>query len=245
MRLLRRLRSDESGFTLTELLVAASVSIIVLLGAMQVLDDGVTQARRSQDRIDTAQTARAALFAMTRQLHSQVCLGPNTAAIIGDGNTGDYRIRFYNFTGGPSAAYRPVRREFAYDASALTITESVWTPDASSNFPALTYTGAPRTKVIAENVLPTQVSGNNVPIFRYYAYPASGTLTPSVQLTAPLSAADAARAVMVRITLKARASRPGGRAPRAGTPTTSVTDDVLSPTADPNAITGAGAGDCG
>jgi type II secretory pathway component PulJ len=246
--LCERLRREESGFTLVELMVATLVSTFVILGAMQLLDNGVKQSRRVSDRIDSAQSARAGLFAMTRQLRSQVCLGPATPAIIGDGtatNSGDYNIRFYNFTGDPAQTYRPKRRQFSYDATARTITETIWTPDAATTFPALTYTGAPQTRIVARDVIPTQSAGVDVPIFRYYSYPASGTLTPSVQLAAPLSAVNAANAVMVRLAFVARPSRPGNRAARANAPTTTITDDVISPTADPNGIGGAGPGECG
>ena len=87
-----RVHNDESGYSLTELLVAMSVGLIVLFAAFLLLDTANSTSASIASRQDAVQRGRAAMEIVTRQVRSQVCLGNATEPItFGDPNT----VTFY------------------------------------------------------------------------------------------------------------------------------------------------------
>lgn len=107
---------DERGFALTELLVAMTVGLIVLLAAFLLLDRAHSASREISDRQDAVQRGRQATEYLTRQIRSQVCLGNTTEPIthgsadqvtfyadLSDGRSGGYvREQRYNGLGAGS-----------------------------------------------------------------------------------------------------------------------------------------------
>ena len=94
-----RLLHDERGFTITELLVAMVIGIVVLLAAFQIVDSSVAYPTKIQNRVDAYQRGRLSMDIVSSQLRSQVCLPSTTATppIIPTSSTAS-DIWFYNNT---------------------------------------------------------------------------------------------------------------------------------------------------
>ena len=71
---LRRLRRDQSGFSLVELLVSMALGSIVLTALMTVFLNGVTGAVRTSDRVEALQRGRVTMDRVVTLLSSQTCL---------------------------------------------------------------------------------------------------------------------------------------------------------------------------
>ena len=79
-RVMRRVRSQE-GFTLTELLIAMTAGMVILLAGFGLLETVLKRTGETQLRVEATQRGRQALDVMTRQLRSQVCLNATTPAV--------------------------------------------------------------------------------------------------------------------------------------------------------------------
>jgi len=67
---MRRIVTDQRGFTLAELLVVTAVLGIVLAGVMMIQQSGQQAYVMGSNRVETQQNARVALDGMTRELRS-------------------------------------------------------------------------------------------------------------------------------------------------------------------------------
>ena len=98
--MIRRLQTDQRGVSIMEMLVTLAVGSILLAAIFGALDYSVKANGKVQDRVDSAQRGRAAMELITRQLRSQICLGPGYPAIpvtpSSDGNS----ITFFTDLGG-------------------------------------------------------------------------------------------------------------------------------------------------
>ena len=220
------IRRDESGFTLIELVVASGIGTIIMLAALAALDMGVKQTGKVTDRENSLKRGRNAMTQIVSDLRSQTC-GPNslqTPIVFGDNNT----VRFFAYTGDPTAggATTPELRELSYDSNAKTITEKRW-PGTSG--PPATPT---QTNVLLANVVPAAGSQ----IFTYYPFrqpvPNGPVDTDSTAMSVPLSATDLKRTVRIAVTLNTQPAQAGG------TVTTTLSEDVVTRLADPNADNG-------
>ena len=208
MTLLLRLRDDESGFSLTELLTAMVIGSIVLWALMTLMTTGLNKSIEVTDRAEAAQNARSAMDRMTTLLDSSMCLDPIASAtaippLIGSstnptvaGSDGNYAAFYADLNG---VSDQPDKYTLTYDPVADTITENRF--DSSGTLPNITIaTTASTTRVLATNVVPTRDPTNNTqqPIFRYYRFVSSGAINPTPMGT-PIAAIDAASAVRVVI----------------------------------------------
>jgi type II secretory pathway component PulJ len=224
----------EDGFTLAEMLIAFVVGIIVMLAAFALLDMSNGLARSVDDRVDTTQHARDAMEQITRELRSQVCLKPGTAAIA---NGQDSSVTFYSYQGDPTRSYVPERHTITWNPAARTLVDYRFVGTGAP--PDTTYPGTPtRTLTLAKNVDP--VAG--APIFRYYTWASSAQVSPSLALPTPLSAADAQRLVRIAVQFKVT---PAGNGKHSAKQDTAMQNDVFARTADPNSAGGPGLPDCG
>lgn len=220
----------DDGFTLIELMVACAIGMIVVLAAFALMDASLGLSQRVNDRVDTTQRAREAMEQVTRELRSQVCPQASSPAIV-DGQASS--ITFYAFTGrGPLV---PDRHTIAWSSATRSIVDSTYAGTGAA--PNTVYPAAPtRTLAIVSQVDPAP----NTPIFAYYTWSTTGMVVPSLLLAAPLSSADAARAVRVVVTFSVS---PAGRS--SSGETTTLQDDAFARTADPDLAGGPGLPECG
>lgn len=193
---LQKLHSDQSGFTLPELITAMGIGLIVLMAAFMLLDRAVSGSSRLADRQEAVQRGRLAMELITRQLRSQVCLDDAQPIVSGDDNS----VTFYaNLSSNPNAAQK---RALRYVASEKRLYEDVYT--GTGTFPQLTFPASPTTskELLRPVTQTTEKTGTTTvtrPIFRYYKY-VNNTTTGALQLlSTPLSAADAPEVVMINI----------------------------------------------
>jgi type II secretory pathway pseudopilin PulG len=223
-----RLR-DEGGFTLVELLTAISIGMVILFAAFAVLDRTISASGQIADRSEALQRGRQAMDLITRQLRSQVCVGPTTPIVSGT----DTSMSFYaDLTDGTPA--NPInQRTLSYSAATDTITETV-TP-SSGTYPTLTFTGTPASKPLLTKVKQILDGTTLRPLFRYYAYQTGTTNGTLVQLSAPLSAADLKRVALVKVGFRSFAVRPISN----DNDSTVLENDVYTRTAVPTQLQGA------
>jgi len=200
---LHRLRREESGMTLIELLVASTLGIIVITAAFQVLIVGMKGTQRVAAGVDTVQRGRQAMENVTRELRTQICLptltGPQPAILSGDGTT----VSFYADLGDENLT--PDLRTISFAGNQ--ITEKTYANTGTTTSPAFSgYPGTPATtRVLATNV----VQDGSTPYLRYYKFSTSDPIEPSIQIgsTAALTSDEKARVVQINVTFVVR---PGG-----------------------------------
>jgi type II secretory pathway component PulJ len=252
MRALRR----QDGFTLPELLIMLSMSLIVALAAFSLLDVTMRKTGEATARVQSAQSGRLAMDIMTRELRSQVCLDtdpatPPMAAPTGFGQLSDSNdaVFYTDFTDPGTAVPLPELHVLSYDSTKNQLLEkdyvgNVVTSTAADGSVVNTYTypsantTPARTKVLLGNVVPypNYTAGSpstSSPVFTYYAY--SSTSNPPrpdklLSATSGLSAADAA--VVARIDISFRTLGDTAKAGQLGS--TVYQDSVYVREADPN-----------
>ena len=222
-RLARRLRRDESGFTLVELLTAMTIGMLLLFAALMLLDHSTALTKQITDRQDAVQRGRQAMELMVRDLRSQVCLGDETEPITVAQND---RVTFYaDLSDGTTDVQR---RTIRYEAASKSLFDDIHV--GTGTYPTLVYPAAPtRSRVLLANVMPVVDAGVPRPIFRFYAFREGGVPGDLELLTAPLVPNDAIRTVMVKI---AFVVKPDGRQPRSQD-ATMLESDVYVRLADP------------
>jgi prepilin-type N-terminal cleavage/methylation domain-containing protein len=220
-RVLRRLRREQSGFTLVELMVACLVGVLVLVAAFNMLDSSVILTGKVTDRVDRTQRARFAMEDITRKLRSQVCPSAGTASIV-DGQA--YSVKFYSFMG--TKPFVPDIREIAWDTNTNSIVERKWAGTGTA--PSTTWAASPTSRTLLTDVRPPV---SPTPMFAYYG---TGAANP---FTAPLASADASATSKITISFRTYAA---GR--NATGPSTTLQSEVFARTADPNGST---APECG
>jgi prepilin-type N-terminal cleavage/methylation domain-containing protein len=223
MTFLRRLREDEDGFSLTELLTAMVIGGVVLWALMTLMTTGLTKSLEVSDRADAAQTGRGALDRMVTLLDSSICLDPVTtsaavppligsaAAVTGPpaipaqtGSDGSYAA-FYADLAGVSDS--PDKYTLTYDATAKSLTERRF--NSTGTLPNITIPStATETRVLATNVVPARDSlGVQLPVFRYYKFESDGSINPASPVATPVTQALAGQPVRVVITFQVISGR--------------------------------------
>jgi prepilin-type N-terminal cleavage/methylation domain-containing protein len=221
----RQLHSDESGFTLPELLTAMGIGLIVLLAALLLLDTAVSTSNKLADRQDAAQRGRLAMEVVTRDLRSQVCLGEGKPITAGDPNG----LTFYsNTTSNTDYADRRVLR---YVASEKTLYEDIHA--GSGTFPDLTFSGTPTTRRLLKPVARVTDGAVTRDMFRYYKFKPGGTPGELQQLSTPLTPTDAGDVVMIKAAFVALPDRNVESAKDVGD-ATSFETDIYVRLADPS-----------
>jgi hypothetical protein len=205
-----RLR-DESGFTLTELLVALGAGVVVLFAILGLLDTSTRLSATTVDRVETTSRARLAMDLLTRQVRSQLCLGTDLPAMTAATPTS---MTFYGSLAPEASPLVVQRRTLTYDAANERLLETVWT--GAGVRPLITFNTPPTTSVIADGIVPD----GTTPIFEYYRFQvpaAGGTARPQLITTTPLAADDLARTVQIGFNFVAVGRRPATRVEMAST----------------------------
>jgi type II secretory pathway pseudopilin PulG len=223
----RRLRSDDAGFTLVELLTAMTIGMLLLFAALMLLDHSTALTKQITDRQDAVQRGRQAMELMVRDLRSQVCLGDETEPIT---VARDDRVTFYaDLSDGTTDVQQ---RTIRYDAATKSLIEDIHI--GTGTYPDLVYPAAPtRSRLLLANVEPVVDTGVPRPILRFYAFRDGGVPGDLEQLATPLIADDAIRTVMVKIAFVAL---PDGVRPRSQD-ATMLESDVYVRLADPSTPT--------
>src|SRR4051794_35834330 len=107
-----RLRSEQDGFTLVELLVAMSVGVVVMLALLGLTDATMHASSRIDKRADAAQRARPALDQINQLLRSAVCIkNGTTSSTLPIVSGTDTAVSFYAQVAAPgqvSTDFQPV-----------------------------------------------------------------------------------------------------------------------------------------
>jgi prepilin-type N-terminal cleavage/methylation domain-containing protein len=216
-RLLARLRA-ERGFTVVEVLVAASLGSVVMVAIFGLLDFSVKQSSGASARVDSTQRGRTAMEQVTRSLRSQVCPLSGTSPVT---HAGPYRVEFWAFSGPADQPYAPELRAIEWDTNTNSITQTAGTS----------------TQTLLTNVRPPTEGGTSAPIFEYHRILSDGT---TQQLTAnPVATADLARVSVINVRFTVDPEVRGSTANA-----TSFESQVFVRTADPNNLTGTTDPDC-
>jgi prepilin-type N-terminal cleavage/methylation domain-containing protein len=237
-RLLARLRSQR-GFTIVEVLVAASVGSVVMLAIFSMLDGALKQSTGVNARVDSTQRGRVAMETITRELRSQVCwtpsLGTTPAVSLAYGDP--YKVTFYAFNG--TTQFRPERRTIFWDTNSDSIQETV---EPGVGTPVTSF-GTPVTRTILTNVKPPVVNGTSGPVFEYMYLDTTKPAGQQQQLLTgnPLTAANLARTAVINVRFRTNTGVVGNTA---GITYTSYESQAFVRTTDPNGLAGTTNPDC-
>jgi prepilin-type N-terminal cleavage/methylation domain-containing protein len=235
----RAARSD-AGFTLPEILVALTISMIVAGAALTILNVAMKNAGEIEQRVDSTQRGRMLMDTMTRELRSQICMTTDVPPIrqttAGTAN-GNYTqsVSFYaDLTDGRANPLAPELRTLTFDAGARTITELVQT--GSGTPPTVNYSAGGTSRLIGTNVVrDTDAAGNPIPIFSYYGFSAGTAAvpaTPTLALPSSMPLGDANVKMVAKVGLRFRMLATGRK--NATRTSTVFFNDVYVRAADPN-----------
>ena len=191
-RRLHRLRSDESGFTLVELMTAMSIGLVILMAAFLLLDRATSVTQEVANRQEALQRGRIAMETIVRDLRSQVCLGDEKEPITAADSS---KVTFYIDTSDGSKAVH--QRTIRYDAATKKIYEDIYV--GSGIYPDLVFGAPSQTRILASSVEPILEGAATRPFLRYYAFRPGGVPGDLELLPAPLSTDDAIRTVLVKV----------------------------------------------
>jgi type II secretory pathway pseudopilin PulG len=221
-RVLSRLRRDESGFTLVELLTAMTIGMVILMAAALLLDRATALSQEVSNRQEALQRGRLAMETMVRDLRSQVCLGDETEPItVADSN----KVTFYIDLSDGSKNIQ--QRTLRYEPTEKKIYEDVYT--GSGVYPNLTFSLS-QTRLLISGVIPIVDNGVTRPVFRYYAFKPGGLPGDLELLPAPLTTDNAVRTVLMKVGFTVMPDR---KVPK-NSEATSVESDVYVRIADPS-----------
>jgi type II secretory pathway pseudopilin PulG len=201
---LRRLRREESGMTLIELLVASTIGIIVLGAAFQILIVGFKGTQRVTSSIDAVARGRLAMENVTREIRSQICLptptGPQPALLYGDATS----MSFYADLGDESLT--PDLRQISFANNK--VTEKIFANTGTVTNPSFAgYPSSPtKTRVLANDI----TQDGTTPYLRYYRFSTTDPIAPSAQVgvSGPVSDTDRPRVVQINVTFRALPTGP-------------------------------------
>jgi hypothetical protein len=195
----RRLR-DERGVTLMEVLVGATIGMVVLLALFGLADAGMRSTKNVQDRVESEQRGRTALEQVVQQLRAMVCVQNGTVA--GAPNymrpiTLAQRDRIDFYTDVPTRAeidsnastFLPDLRSLVFDATAKTLVEH---RQSATQAPPNPVFGPDTQRTLLTNV----TADGATPNFRYWMY--DGT-PPALTEVTPAAGAQVPAAYLPRI----------------------------------------------
>jgi len=220
---LRRAARESGGFTLLELMVSATVGVIVLLVAFALLDASSQSYTRVDTRLDGTQRARRAMDWFERTVRSNACPDQTTPALM---EATPSSITLWSDFGGTT--FNPVQHRLELTNGKLVDSK---------------LTGAYPTQVVSSaQTLATKIGlDGTTPLFRYYAFqvgtggaPTLPTLQLTPQANGMLSAADLKKVVKVSIDFAALPTKYTS----SNQLTTVLQNDIGFRTADPSDPTG-------
>lgn len=221
---LRRLKEDQRGTTIMELLIGMSMGTLVMLGLTGMVLLSMQSTAQVSKRVDSTQRARLTLTRLVDQLHS-ACIAPKISPIQKESTATSLRFVHAN---GSAVSPVPTLSVISLSGENLTQTDYAW---KEGNAPFWTF----KTTPTGTTTLMTKVKA--IPgraVFSYYGY-SLGSLSESA-FASPLSEVDALHTIQIVVALMT--------APQKGTSTneadpTRIQDGVSfrlsSPSYNPNA----------
>lgn len=247
----------QDGFTITEVLVAMSIAIIVSLAAFTLVEVVMKRSGETAARVETTQRARGALDTITRELRSQVCVIRSDPSVFSSARsimsaTATSVVFFADtadesFKSASDTIPAPTLRTLTFTPGAKatgTVTEKIRPGVKDTAIPgvdAVKFSSATgeRTRTLLTNVeqFPDPLDGSKViPLFRYFTYDLTKTPpTPTKELlpgSGALSVADVASIAKITVTFRVRGV---GKVTQA--PSTPLVGEVFTRTVDPNTTT--------
>jgi Tfp pilus assembly protein PilW len=218
----------QDGFTLAEVLVAATVGFVVLAATLGLLDSSLRLNNGVMAKTDAQQRGRLAMDRITQELRSQVCLNLTTPAILPTVSTAD-SVTFYSDFGQDNTK-PPMKRTITFDPATGNISETKVLGKGPDGGP-FTFDDAPVKQVILQGATRVvEADKSTRPFLQYYAYQTVGGVLGTTQVLAPpLTAAAAARVARIEISFTAR---PTGA--KDSTNATDIKDEISVRHADPN-----------
>jgi prepilin-type N-terminal cleavage/methylation domain-containing protein len=194
---------DQRGFTIIELLVSVSASLIVMMGVVTLETTVIRHQARITNRVDAQSRARPAMTRIVQGLHS-ACVTSHIVPIQ-TGSTGT-SISFISKTGSAPSLTPDLHRVYFVPGSGTTppaLREAVY-PATGGSAPTWTFSST----ASSDRALLTNVAAPGGVIFRYYDFvTGTGTLS-TTPLATPLTDTSAARASYLTISFT---SAPGGK----------------------------------
>jgi hypothetical protein len=237
---MKRLR-EEAGVTLTELVMAMTIGLVVLTGVFAMLDTTVKLNTGVMSKTDAMQRGRLAMDIITQELRSQVCLNTFTdPAVVGPATTGD-SVTFYSDFSNADGDTPIQKRKLSFDPATGNITTTIYR--TTKLRPVANDLITPTTKQLRlENASLQTVRGADgkpvapikyIPFLTYYAYDVSSGRALATEKLVPgangLTAAQAARVARIDVNFVARPT--GADTDDKGV---NLTDQIMVRHADPN-----------
>jgi prepilin-type N-terminal cleavage/methylation domain-containing protein len=191
--LLSRLRRDERGFTLVELLATMAIGMIILFAVLGLMTTMVKSSAESRGRQQAVREGRTALDRIGQELRLASCPDLGSAILSGDGTSVSYYVER------PLADFRttPVveKHTLAYSAVnqrlTLTVNPGTGTPPV--------WGTASRTSTVGSRLALV----GTTPFFQYREYDTTDSSATSPIATSPLAAADLPTVAVVQVTFNA------------------------------------------
>jgi prepilin-type N-terminal cleavage/methylation domain-containing protein len=200
----------EDGFTLTELLVATTISVVILLatlGALDAFNSGVAANNRLTDAADTARRQVATMVSGLREAGTVQQAGPNDILFLSTSWPGESGVgSTFNYT-----------ERYCLDTAARNVWFYGW--KASGPVPAGPACGSPATgwtrTLVASNVLNTGDPNTGDPLFVYgFGWPSSPLSVRTVSINLRLQSGTALKPRT--LVLRSGANLRGALAPQVG-----------------------------
>ncbi len=174
---LRARAREEAGYTMIELLVATTMSIVICLGAYMLLDFTGEDISRTTSRVHVDQTGRVALESVMEHLHS-ACVASLVTPVLASSN--GTVLRFISEASeSPTITTATLHRitfEPGLKATEGKLIEKSWKSLASSVAPHYVFNEAEKPKFrqlmndISETVVGSGKGAEVLPVFRYFRY---------------------------------------------------------------------------
>jgi prepilin-type N-terminal cleavage/methylation domain-containing protein len=188
---------DQRGFTIVELLVSMSATLIVMMGVVTLTTTVLHHQARISNRVDADSRARPAMTRIVQGLHS-ACVTSHIVPIQ-PGSTGT-SVSFLSKTGSGVNLTPDLHRVYLSGTTPPTLREAVY-PPTGGTAPNWTFSSTPS----ADRQLLTHVAAPGGVIFRYHDF-VNGALSAN-PLPTPLSDTNAARVSYLTVSFTSSPSR--------------------------------------
>jgi type II secretory pathway pseudopilin PulG len=196
MLVLSRLRKDERGVSLIEVLVSLSIGMVVLFAVLGLMTTMVRSSAESRGRTQAVREGRTTIDRVGQELRLASCPDWGNAILSGTDNSVSYYVTR------PLANFRvdPVveRHTLTFDPSAGTLRLTVQTPTNTTTIPPVWNSAPARQSVIGSRVARV----GTTPFFQYLGYNAP-TAPATSPIAAPVAAENLSKVGQVLVTFTA------------------------------------------